>query len=138
MYMFEGPQAQAEMTYRKSREQSSGAWNSFNTTLENADGFMVISVDDCSPDDTAHELSENIGGDLAPREVSAEGEGQGHSWVDVSPRNPAGYPSTQCDSCVRMIGCTDGAKRKRALDSVNLLLCAWEYGPTAHPKLIER
>ena len=90
------------MTYRKSREQSSSTWNGSDTTpaLENVDCMVVIPVNYRSPDDTAHNLGENVRGHFAPREVSTEGEGQGHSWIDVAPGDASRYPSTKSNSCI--------------------------------------
>ena len=69
------------------------------STLDEVDGVNVVGVDDPGAAQTAHNLSKDVGGDLAPGEVAEHGECECYRRVDVTSRDTARDPYTK--------GCTD-------------------------------
>lgn len=66
------------------------------SALECVDGMDIVGVDNTGATDTAEQLGEDVARDLAPWEASQSCERNGDSGVNVSARNAARDPGTQC------------------------------------------
>ena len=59
------------------------------STFDDIDGMNVVGIDDTGAAKTAHDLGEDVGGDLAPGEVTESGESDCDRRVNVSARDAA-------------------------------------------------
>ena len=91
-------QCSCGQTYSIGGEQTCSTRNGtyVPTALDKIDSVYVVCIYDTSTTKSAHNLSKDVDGNLAPGEITESSEGNGDCRVDVTSRNTARYPNAEC------------------------------------------